>query len=177
MLLILLGTITTITLFILLAYFEPNLGPIKLRLKEIKYLETKHKQKCNLDNIKQNHHKHSNILNEIINVTESDYEDLWDTRANYWLHNWGRADPPSQIQTPPHIQNNINLDQYTKSDNKQTPEQRTQYSTSFKQDSPEPIHEFPISKQRITTQHQINMFMKLRHTIIDSRIFTFLKQQ
>ena len=31
----------------------------------------------------------------------------------------------------------------------------TKYSTSFKQESPEPFREFPISKERITMQHQI----------------------
>ena len=143
---LLLILLSTITLFILLEYFQPNLGPNKLRRKDIKYRETTDKQKSYINNFKQNHHADNNNLNEIVNVTETDNETygIPEQTSGYTS---GDAKTASQTQTPPHIQNNINLDQNTKTDNKQTLKQRTQYSTSFKQESPEPIYKFPISKQ------------------------------
>ena len=72
-----------IFLFILLVYFEYVLGPVKLRPKDIKNLQNRNKQKNNT------------YLTDIINITESDYGDLWDARADYWLHNWGKHDPPT----------------------------------------------------------------------------------
>ena len=80
---------TFIFLFLLLAYLEYGIGPIKLRAKDIKNLQDRTKHKIN-----------NTYLTNIINITESDYEDLWNIRADYWFHNWGKPRPPTQIDTP-----------------------------------------------------------------------------
>ena len=80
---------TFIFLFLLLAYLEYGLGPIKLRAKDIKNLQNR-----------SNHKINDTYLTNFINITESDYEDLWDIRADYWLHNWGHLKPPTQINKP-----------------------------------------------------------------------------
>ena len=50
------------------------MGPIKLRVKEIKNLQDRTKYKTD-----------NTYFTNIINVTESDYEDLWNMRADYWF--------------------------------------------------------------------------------------------
>ena len=56
---------TFIFLFLLLAYLEYGLRPIKLRAKDVKNLQGRTKHKIN-----------NTYFKKIINITESDYEDL-----------------------------------------------------------------------------------------------------
>ena len=62
---IILFTSLFLFLFLLLVYFEYDIGPIKRRVKVIKHLQDR--TKFNTDNIH---------FTNIINITESDYEDL-----------------------------------------------------------------------------------------------------
>ena len=57
---------TFIFLFLSLAHLEYGIGPIKLRAKDTKNLHNRTKYK-----------KNNTYLTDIINITESDYEDLW----------------------------------------------------------------------------------------------------
>ena len=126
---------TFILLFIiLLAYFEYGLGPVKLRPKDIKNLQNRSKQKYN-----------NTYFADIINITESDYEDLWDSRTDYWLQNWCKHDPPTQIQAPSYINHH--------KDNTQIQQHK---NIPFTRELSKQKQEFPISKQRITIQHQIH---------------------
>ena len=68
---------TFIFLFLLLVYLQYCILPIKLRTKDIKNLP---------DRIK--HKTINTYFTNFINITESDYEDLWNIRADYWFHNW-----------------------------------------------------------------------------------------
>ena len=131
---------SSIFIFILLAYFEYGLGPVKLRPKDIKKLQNRNKQKIN------DYH-----LTDIINITESDREDQWDARADYWLHNWGKHDPLTQIQTQSYT-HNFNH----KNDNTQIHQHENKPKIPFTRELSDQIQEFPISKQKITIQHQIH---------------------
>ena len=83
-------------------------------------------------------------LNDITNITATDYENLWDAKADYWLHNWGKQEPPTQIQTPLY-KHNINPNQNTKLDITQTQHHINNPITSFKQELSEQVHEFRTS--------------------------------
>ena len=125
---------TFIFLFLLLAYIEYGLGPIKLRARDIKNLQDRTKHRIN-----------NTYFTNIINITKSDYEDLWDVRADCWLHNWGKPRPPTQIDTPlinrdTEIANNIH---------------QLQNSQQEIHSQPPKNLEFPISKQKITGIHQV----------------------
>ena len=89
---------TFIFLFLLLAYLEYGLGTNKLRVQDIKNLQDRTKHKIN-----------NTYFTNIINITESDYEDMWNIRADYWFHNWGKPRPPTQIDTP-FISRNIEIE-------------------------------------------------------------------
>ena len=95
---IILFTFLYLFLFLLLVHFEYGIGPIKLRVKDIRNLQDRSKHKT--DNI---------YFTNIINITESDYEYLWDIRADYWFHNWGKPRYPTQIDTP-FISRNIEIE-------------------------------------------------------------------
>ena len=89
---------TFIFLFLLLVYLQYCILPIKLRAKDIKNLQ---------DRIK--HKTINTYFTNFINITESDYEDLWNIRADYWFHNWGKPTPPTQTDTP-FISRNIEIE-------------------------------------------------------------------
>ena len=95
---IILFTFLFLFLFLLLVHFENDIGPIKLRVKDIKNLQDLTTHKTN-----------NTYFTNIKNITESDYEDLWNIRADYWFHNWGKPRPPTQIDTP-FINRNIEIE-------------------------------------------------------------------
>ena len=67
------------------------------------------------------------------------------------MHNWGKHDPPTQIQTRSY-KHNINHNNA----NTQTQQHKNRPNIVFTRELSEQIQEFPISKQRITIQHQIH---------------------
>ena len=71
---IILFTFLFLFLFLLLVHFEYGIGQI------VKDIENLH------DRI--NHNTNNTYFTNIINITESDYEDPWNIRADYWFHNW-----------------------------------------------------------------------------------------
>ena len=71
-----------------------------------------------------------------------------DARTDYWLHNWGKHDPPTQLQAPSHIHHH--------NDNIQIQQHKNRPNIPFTRELSKQIQEFPISKQRITIQHQIH---------------------
>ena len=125
---------TFIFLFLLLVYLEYGLEPNKLRAKDIKNLKDRTKHKIN-----------NTYFTNIINITESDYEDLWNIRANYWFHNCGKPRPRTQIDTP-FISQNIEIENNIQHLEKTQLEIHSQISKSL---------EFPISKQKITGIHEV----------------------
>ena len=98
--LVVLFLLLTLTLFVLLVYFEKSLGPIKWRLKVIKYQD---ETLNHLNNVRQ-HKPDQTTFNHnsynIKDINETDYEEFWNNRTDYWLHNWGNQHPPSQIPPP-----------------------------------------------------------------------------
>ena len=131
---IILFTFLFLFLFLLLVHFENDIGPIKLRVKDIK----------NLPDL-TNHKTNNTYFTNIINITESDYEDLWNIRADYWFHNWGKPRPPTQIDTP-FINRNIEIENNIQQLEKAQLEIHPQIPKNL---------EFPISKQKITGIHQV----------------------
>ena len=125
---------TFIYLFLLLAYLEYGLGPIKLRAKDIKNLQDRTKHKIN-----------NTYFTNIINITDSDYEDLWNIRADFWFHKWGKPRPPTQIDTP-FISRNTEIENNIQHLEKAQLEIHSQMPKNL---------EFPISKQKITGIHQV----------------------
>ena len=131
---IILFTFLFLFLILLLVHFENDIGPIKLRVKDIKNLQ-------DLTNHKTNNTYFTNIKN----ITESDYEELWNIRADYWFHNWGKPIPPTQIDTP-FINRNIEIENNIQQLEKAQLEIQPQIPKNL---------EFPISKQKITGIHQV----------------------
>ena len=131
---IILFTFLFLFLFLLLVHFEYGIGPIKLRVKDIKNLQ---------DRI--NHNTNNTYFTNIINITQSDYEDLWNIRADYWFHRWGKPKPPTQIDTP-FISRNMEIENNI--------QQLEEAQLEIHPQIPKNL-EFPISKQKITGIHQV----------------------
>ena len=83
-----------ITFFILLAHFEHSFGPVKLRIKDIQRHSDEFKLFNTIDQLKPQtqqpifNNPFENIIDSIA-INETDYEDKWDNRNEYWLHNLG----------------------------------------------------------------------------------------
>ena len=131
---IILFTFLFLFLFLLLVHFEYGIGSIKLRVKDLRNLQDRTKHKTD-----------NTYFTNIINVTESDYEDLWDIRAEYWFHSWGKPRPPTQIDTP-FISRNIEIENNI--------QQLGEAQLEINLQIPKNL-EFPISKQKITGIHQV----------------------
>ena len=91
------------------------------------------------------HKTNNTYFTNIINITESEYEDLWNIRADYWFHNWGKPRPPTQRDTP-FISRKIEIENNIQQLEKAQLEIHSQIPKNL---------EFPISKQKITGIHQV----------------------
>ena len=155
--------VSILFLFLLLIYFEYDIGPIKLRVKDIKNLQDRTRYNT----------AHTHFTN-IINITESDYEDLWNIRADYWFHNWGKPRTPIQIDIS-FISSNIEIDNNL--------QQLEEAQLEIHPQIPKNLG-FPISKQKITGIHQVQTILNAaliesysrNHNIPQPAITTFTNE-
>ena len=134
----------------------------------------------NIRQLKPGHPIFNQALEKIIELNETDYEELWDNRVDYWLHNWGDRQSPSQMQTPLNTNKNndinitekdnnnyINLTEQvlTERESFNKEKSRIHHTHLFGQKPPKNLHEFRISKQQKNQITQYNTIMDVQHMV------------
>ena len=87
----------------------------------------------------------------VISISGKDYEDVWESRIDYWMHNWGKPDAPAKIPQAPINKDNNNTNKTDKKDNTESDKQSVNriLDNLFK---PQAI----ITKMDVQTNHLYN---------------------